>query len=110
MKGLKILIIILIAFGQSAFYGSIRSASNDCELKVEIQINNSVGGNNNGSAVISPKSGVAPYRYVFLERSSGKLLSKNYSQKRLDKLKKGNYKCLVIDEKGCSKQVEFEIL
>jgi hypothetical protein len=106
MRALKILIIIAVAFGQAAF----STKNENCELSVEVKISNSEGGKSNGSAVMTPQTGVAPYKYIFLERSSGKLLNKDYTQKELKKLKKGNYKCLVVDENGCSKQVEFEIL
>ena len=106
MRALKILIIITIAFGQAAF----NTKTENCELKVEVEISDSNSGKSNGSVVMTPQSGVAPYKYIFLERSSGKLLSKDYSQKEVKKLKKGSYKCLVIDENGCSKEIEFEIL
>jgi hypothetical protein len=100
----KLLIINLITL----LGGQFQANKQDCSLVVEVKsAPQSRSGVNSTEVVV--KSGLAPYRYIFLEKSSGKLLSNDYSKNKIEKLKSGKYQCLVIDNAGCSKQVDFDI-
>ena len=57
---------------------------------------------------LTPTGGNAPYHYIFLD-SKGNLLSHDQSVKECDKLGKGTYRCIVVDNQECKKELFIEI-
>lgn len=57
---------------------------------------------------INTSNGVAPYTYFFCDNNN-LLLNPDTSQDNVSDLRRGEYKCTVIDFSGCQKVVTFRI-
>ena len=62
-----------------------------------------------GKATVTVFDGVAPYRYIFHESTTGKQLQKDFSKPTIENLKAGSYFCIVADNRGCIKRIQFQI-
>ena len=98
--------IVLVASQLTVVFGQ---AVNNCEVRATVEVDESQAIHNDAKAVIKVQEGTAPFKYIFYEELTGKLLQKNFEKGRVDNLKKGTYYCIVIDNKGCSKKIQFQI-
>lgn len=68
-----------------------------------------MGSPNRDKAVVVLNDGVGPIKYLFFEEPSGKLIQKDFSKNTVENLVKGTYYCIVVDDRGCLKRVQFQI-
>jgi hypothetical protein len=103
------LLVVLATFSSEATWSQSVDPQNKCDLKIELETKDSTPGKADGEVAISSIGGVSPYKYLFYEVNTGRQLQKDLSRSSVDGLKKGTYSCLVIDNNGCNKKVEFTI-
>lgn len=84
-------------------------AADNCVIEVETEKKDCTAGKKNGEFIIKPKTGTAPFKYIFYEVKTGRFLQKDFTKQSVQNLKKGTYHCRVIDNSGCNNQVEFTI-
>ena len=111
MTYFKVLATILLVLSLANFAEAQTKNRKKCEtkLKVEIQKQDASEGKDDGKITLKPISGTAPYKYFFYEYQTGFPLRDDMKSESVDDLKRGEYRCLVIDSNGCNKQVEFTI-
>lgn len=107
MRTTNLLLVIVILFLSSHFNLVIAQARN-CEVKATIEIESGAI-QSEGKAVVKILDGTAPFKYVFYEEFTGKLLQKDFIKNSVDNLKKGSYYCIVIDNRRCTKKIQFQI-
>jgi hypothetical protein len=61
-----------------------------------------------GEITLTATGGAAPYKYVVF-KSSGHLLSEDFSKKKFSDLKADTYQAIVVDNNGCKKQIEIKL-
>ncbi len=61
-------------------------------------------GENNGSVIITPKGGTAPYTYSWTNGTAYNLINQN-----INNLKSGTYNLLMTDSKGCKTSAKYTI-
>jgi hypothetical protein len=108
MKNFRLLLLSFLTF-LSEGAGVNAQPLVKCELKITTEITNTSASLNNGKIIVKPLDGASPYKYVFYEDQTGRQMQKDLSKESAIDLKKGKYHCLVIDNNGCTKQVEFTI-
>lgn len=108
MRTTSPLVIVLTIF--FAFLGSVVIAQDgrSCEVTATLDIQNS-SGQNYGKASVNVQHGQSPYKYIFYDNNTGKQLQKDLSKNSIDNLKKGAYYCIVADNRGCIKKIQFQI-
>jgi hypothetical protein len=111
MTYFKVLATILLALSLANFAEAQTKVRKKCEtkLKVEIQKQDASEGKEDGKIILKPMSGTAPYKYIFYEYQTGFPLQEDIKKESVEDLRRGEYRCLVIDSNGCNKQVEFTI-
>ncbi|MFM7859055.1 MAG: hypothetical protein ACKO96_45810 [Flammeovirgaceae bacterium] len=63
---------------------------------------------NQGEITLRATGGDAPYKYVVF-KSSGHLLSEDFSKNKFSDLKADTYQAIVVDNNGCKKQIEIKL-
>lgn len=102
------LVIALTVFFASLGGQLMAQDGRSCEVRATIDIENS-SNQNYGKASVSIQDGQSPYKYIFYDSVTGKQLQKDLSKNSIENLKKGTYYCIVADNKGCIKKIEFQI-
>lgn len=106
-----VVIFTLIVFSSFNSYSN-KVPTNDyvfCELKASYTV--SLDSNNQNVITISVPDGKDPVKYLFF-RKSGELLTEDPVNAYTNSMvinQKGNYFCVIIDTKGCSTKIYFEI-
>jgi hypothetical protein len=81
----------------------------DCsKIRLELQVQNSEPGLNNGTVQATVSGAEQPVYYIFYV-ASGQLLSKDVSLSKVEHISPGTYYCSVVDGKGCVRKSEFKI-
>jgi len=108
MKTINPLVVAMIVFfcGQSS--AIIAQDGKSCEVQATIDIDNSSDLQSDKKATIRVLDGQTPFKYLFYDGSTGRLLQKDFSRNSID-LKKGSYYCVVADNRGCIKKIQFQI-
>ena len=65
-------------------------------------------GNNQGEITLKATGGASPYKFVVF-KSSGHLLSEDFSKSKFSDLKADTYQAIVVDNNGCKKQIEIKL-
>lgn len=92
------------AQSSSVEFGKERPECKDLKIEYELvkQVDNSF------KVEIKPTGGTRPYNYIFMDKDNN-VLSHDNSKKQFDNLKQGRYRCIVADNKYCSKELYIEI-
>jgi hypothetical protein len=91
------------------FSSTVAQDRNKCELRAEINVESSLPSPQKNKVTVKLEDGIAPIKYIFYEEFSGRLLQKDFSKNSVDDLEKGSYYCLIIDDNGCTKKIQFQI-
>lgn len=103
---MKTFLLAIFAFAGMAHQSVVdvdRCAS--LKLKAETRI---PSGASNGAIVLQAEGGSSPYKFV-VYRSSGHLLSEDFSKNQFENLSADVYHAIVIDENGCRQQLEIQL-
>ncbi|MFM7855015.1 MAG: hypothetical protein ACKO96_24590, partial [Flammeovirgaceae bacterium] len=63
---------------------------------------------NAGEIRLKATGGVSPYKFVVF-KSSGHLLSEDFTKNEFNNLKADTYQAIVVDNNGCKKQIEIKL-
>lgn len=109
MRTTSPLVIVLTVF--FACLGSVVIAQDgkSCEVRAAVDIQNSSSDQNDGKASVNVQDGQPPYKYIFYDGHTGKQLQKDLSKNSIKNLQKGPYYCVVADNRGCIKKIQFQI-
>lgn len=107
MNRLNLLILILLSFlGSSAF----THISTDCPaIEASYTVIKPDFGQKNGTITISAKGGSGKLHYFFFNEAGRPINSKKEQENFIKNLAQGTYRCSVIDESGCIKQLLIEL-
>lgn len=64
--------------------------------------------NNQGEITLKASGGASPYKFVVF-KSSGHLLTEDFSKSKFSDLKADTYQAIVVDDNGCKKQIEIKL-
>ena len=82
---------------------------NTCEVKARAEVESSATATGTGSVAVITEEAAQPVKYVFYEADTGKLVSNDFNKSKVVDLRKGSYYCIVIDNRGCTKKIQFQI-
>jgi hypothetical protein len=102
MKGTLFVLLSLFCFGFNSKPPKPLSCNS---FKIELETKDSNG--SNGEITLKASGGNAPYKYVVYKKSSGHLLSEDFSQNKFTNLKADTYQVIVVDANGCKEQLEI---
>lgn len=81
----------------------------DCsKIHLDIQVQNSEPGRDNGAVQATVSGAEQPVYYIFYV-ASGQLLSKDVNSSKVEHIKPGTYFVSIVDGKGCVRKTEFKI-
>ena len=106
-KRLLMVIVAVIIMGMETVV--LAQDGRSCEVKAIVETVNSSTTGANGMATVRITEGQAPYKYIFYDNATGKQLQKDLSRHSINNLTKGEYYCIVADNKGCIKKIQFQI-
>lgn len=101
MKWTLFVLFSLLCFG----FTSKQTQTLNCNsLKIEVETKDASGAN--GEIILTVSGGNSPYKYV-VYKSSGHLLSEDFSQHKFTALTADTYQAIVVDENGCKNNLKF---
>jgi hypothetical protein len=102
MKTSKALLISLLLLTTIGFTVKGQSTAKDCDIKVESKVTNPDPGRKNGKIELTfPDT----RKYKVFVVNAGEELAKKDSGKVIEDLAKGFYDIIIVDDKGCFKQI-----
>jgi uncharacterized protein (DUF2141 family) len=104
----------LLLFAMSSLiWGNLLSPENNTPIEVscnslQVVAETKDAKNNQGEITLKASGGASPYKFVVF-KSSGHLLTENFSQSKFSDLKADTYQAIVVDDNGCKKQIEIKL-
>jgi hypothetical protein len=108
---MKLLVIVAIAtLSLSTGSGLVYPLQGDCPtIQATVETKNPDPGQDNGEIIIHAKGGKGQLSYFFFNSGGYPLNSTRETQNFIKNLKKGSYKCSVVDEIGCIKLFKVDL-
>jgi hypothetical protein len=106
MKLRLFFLICLLCFG-STEYRILAKVLPFCNLKVKLEKTDS-DNTKKGQFKLVASGGKTPYKFV-VYKSSGHLISENFSQSEFNDLQPDTYHAIIVDENGCKQQLEIQL-
>ena len=104
MKGTVFVLLSLFCFGFNSKPPKPLSCNS---FKIELETKDSNG--SNGEITLTASGGNSPYKYVVYKKSSGHLLTEDFSQHKFTNLNADTYQAIVVDANGCKEQLEIQL-
>jgi hypothetical protein len=83
----------------------------DCDkIKTNVETKNPSPGKEDGEITITAEGGQGKIRYFIFKENGYPINSNNELINSVKNLKKGKYKCSVMDEAGCIKKLSIELI
>ena len=102
MKTSKALLISLLLLTTTGFTVKGQSTAKDCDIKVESKVTNPDPGRKNGKIELTfPDT----RKYKVFVAKAGEERTKKDSGKVIEDLGKGFYDIIIVDDKGCFKEI-----
>ena len=98
---------ILFSFGGHGF--SIYNEVDCTAIEAIVITEKPNAGKENGEIIIQAKGGLGKLHYFFFNERGYPINSTKEEQNSIKNLGKGIYKCSVVDENGCIKQLTIEL-
>ena len=108
---MKIFVLLtIVALSLSTGSGLIFPAQGDCPtIQASVETKNPDPGQENGEITIHAKGGKGQLTYLFFNKGGYPLNSNKEKDNFIKNLKKGSYKCCVVDEVGCIKLFNVDL-
>jgi hypothetical protein len=106
MKLRLFLLTCLICLGLSD-HKILAEVSPTCQLTVKLEKTDS-DGITKGEFKLVASGGKSPYKFV-VYKSSGHLISEDFSKSEFKDLQADTYQAIVVDENGCKYQLEIQL-
>ena len=108
MSSLKVLLVGLLLMSFSFDTQVDHKAKSDCnKLTIKTEVTK-LPGQDLSHLTIKVTGGKEPYYYVLVDKA-GKPASLEFKKNEFDKLKKGQYRCVISDSEDCTKEILVEV-
>ncbi|MBS1556801.1 MAG: hypothetical protein JSU09_17920 [Bacteroidetes bacterium] len=104
----------LLLFAMSSLlWGNLFSPENDTPIELscsslQVIAETKEAKNNQGEITLKASGGASPYKFVVF-KSSGHLLTEDFTKSKFSDLKADTYQAIVVDDNGCKKQIEIKL-